>query len=122
MERGHPCPQSVRSTLESLGTKSWSHFALMRTRMSALQLQSHILKLKRLAFDPRRGRRDPVRDLANFSYRFHQAAYVFAVFSCRQPFGFRSFEFFFRDQISFEIEVVTGILAHVPVKANVRQI
>src|SRR5205807_423640 len=121
MERGHPCPQSVRSTLKSaMGTGS--RFALMRAWMPALQSQSHIFKRERLALDATGRRRDPVGDLADFSYRLHQAAHVFAIFICRQPFRLLRCEFFFRNQIAFDVEVVSGIFTNVTMKTNIRQI
>src|SRR6185437_5748200 len=84
--------------------------------------QSDILKLKRLTLNSRRRRGNPIRDLANFSDRLHQAAHVLAVFDRLQPLRFLCCERFLRNQIAFNVEMMSRIFTDVAMEADIGQV
>ena len=78
--------------------------------------QSNVFKLKRLAFNASRRRRDPVGDLARLSHRMHQAAHVFAIFHRRQPFRLAPLKLFRSDQVSLDVEMMAGVFPNMAMK------
>src|SRR5439155_18561467 len=103
--------ESVPSVIIAVASRSRGH---PRSR-----LQPYIFILERLALDARGRRRDPIGNFARLGDRVHQTAHVFAILNSGKPVILTRFKFVTREQVTFQIEVMTGVFAYVTMKANV---